>query len=97
MSNASVIQRMRILVDQLLGGELSSDDFVEAIYSHLDALEGVDFDSVRRARDLCHDLIHAHLWSEEKFDEPHGHAEVRDHKAAVIADFRGYLDQLAGV
>jgi hypothetical protein len=94
VSNASIIQRMQVLLDNYHAGGLSGDQFVSAVYSHLDALEFVNYDAVRRGRDLCHELVHDQLWSEEEFDDPRNRAEVLAVRDAALAEFRRYLDQL---
>lgn len=88
MSNASVVQRMRGLLDDYQRRELSPEEFERAVEFHMDALEYIDLTAVREARRLCSRLVHAHyVDGDEEFGDPHD-------AAIVIEEFQDFLSGL---
>jgi len=59
MSNNSIIQNIRVLIDQLNGGELDLEDFYLQFNSHAEALEGVDYSLLYEARTITHEAYFA--------------------------------------
>jgi hypothetical protein len=67
MSNASVIQRIHKLLDLYDAKEVSPHEFEQAIEFHMDALEGVEYSAIHRARRLTGRIVCAHREGEEEF------------------------------
>lgn len=88
MSNASIIERMRGLLEDYQLRVLSPEEFERAIEFHMEALEYIDLHPVHEAQRLCSRLVHAHYADgDEEFGDPHD-------AGLVIDEFHSFLNVL---
>jgi hypothetical protein len=88
MSNASVIQRIRDLLDDFRSRALQAEELERAIDFHMEALECVDLATIHRSRELSHKIVQAYYCDgDEEFGDPVDLANS-------IWSFHDFLDEL---
>jgi len=88
MSNASIVERMHVVLDQYEFGKLSTEAVEKSIRFHMEALECINLDWIRRAGDLTYRLVRSHYSA--------GMEEFIDVQAVkeVLSDFRRFFDEI---
>ncbi|MEO1498593.1 MAG: hypothetical protein AAFV43_15725 [Planctomycetota bacterium] len=84
MSNASIIRRMLLLIDEAEVGSMANGEFECQIEQHIQAVEGIDNHTVHEVRRLVADVCHAHFVEGDlEFGDPNAAQKSR----AVLASY----------
>ena len=95
MSNARLINRMRLALDDYEQSEMSASDVERTVESHIRALEQIRTAEEHEAYRLCARLVEADLArSPGEYEGQRLEFEGDEPVADVLADFRAFLSRL---
>lgn len=88
MSNSNIIARLHCLLDEYEAEEIQPTQLEKAVQSHMEAIEGLSYEQMKRADLLCYRIVTADLRDGDEV------SIAPDAVEEVLSDFRKFIDQL---